>query len=170
MLVLTVRWVCLVCLILDCWLTQCCVDYRVWICRGKYLALLVEIRRQRQAQREREEHEEEERRRQQLEGERKRRLEQENLSKTCPLCSQQSVLMAVACVKVVCVCLQDLRLHQCPCRGRRSRSPGRAQCRTSYPMRCIRCRCRGHAASCSRCDISDLSKYYTWVYEITSST
>ncbi len=103
MLVLTVRWVCLVCLILDCWLTQCCVDYRVWICRGKYLALLVEIRRQRQAQREREEHEEEERRRQQLEGERKRRLEQENLSKTCPLCSQQSVLMAVACVKVVCV-------------------------------------------------------------------
>ncbi len=105
MLVLTVRWVCLVCLILDCWLTQCCVDYRVWICRGKYLALLVEIRRQRQAQREREEHEEEERRRQQLEGERKRRLEQENLSKTCPLCSQQSVLVAVACVKVVCVCV-----------------------------------------------------------------
>ncbi len=94
-----------VCLMLDCWLTQCCVDYRTRICQRRYLALLAEIRRQRQAQREREEHEEEERRRQQLEDERKRRLEQENLRKTCPLCSHRSVLMAVACVKVVCVCV-----------------------------------------------------------------
>ncbi len=94
-----------VCLMLDCWLTQCCVDYRTRICQRRYLALLAEIRRQRQAQREREEHEEEERRRQQLEDERKRRLEQENLRKNCPLCSHRSVLMAVACVKVVCVCV-----------------------------------------------------------------
>ncbi len=50
-----------VCLMLDCWLTQCCVDYRTRICQRRYLALLAEIRRQRQAQREREEHEEEER-------------------------------------------------------------------------------------------------------------
>ncbi len=163
-----------VCLMLDCWLTQCCVDYRTRICQRRYLALLAEIRRQRQAQREREEHEEEERRRQQLEDERKRRLEQENLRKTCPLCSHRSVLMAVACVKVVCVCvcvcLQDLRLHRCPCRGRRSRSPGRALSWTSSPKRRIWHLCRGRAASCLRCDISDLSKYYTWVYEITSST
>ncbi|XP_039540366.1 SH2 domain-containing protein 4A-like [Pimephales promelas] len=61
-------------------------NFRMRICRRKYLVLLAELRRQRQAQREREEREEEERRRQQLEDERKRRLqvEQENLRPASP--------------------------------------------------------------------------------------
>ncbi|XP_051542316.1 myosin-IIIb [Myxocyprinus asiaticus] len=57
-------------------------NYRARVCRRKYLALIVELRRQRQAQQEREEEE----RRQQLEEEMKRRLEveQENLRPESP--------------------------------------------------------------------------------------
>lgn len=63
-------------------------DYRMRICRRKYLVLIAEIRRQRQAQREKEEREEEERRRKLLEEEeeeeeerRRLEVEQENLRK-----------------------------------------------------------------------------------------